>query len=451
MGDDLQHSLQQASSTPADQAEVQKRSLVEAPLAAHALAEMAPLQSVDVLNRLESTRAAELLSHLSADDAARIVLTMDPSRAAQLLELIDPDDRVDILARVPEEKHAAIVAGFDEQTRLNVRALSQYPGDSAGGLMTTQVTALYGYLTVDDAIGMLRSLSKQLEQMFYTYVIDQAGHLIGVLSMRDMILAEPTDRLRDIMIRDVLAVPARMDQEEVARMFREEGLLAMPVVDEENRLIGVITADDVADVIVEEANEDVLRLFGAGVEEKLTSPWRLSYRKRIGWLVVNLGTAFAGAAIISRFEGTIASLALLAAFMPVVSAVGGNASVQAMAVTVRGLTEGKIDRALLRRVLKREALVGLTGGVSIGLLIFVATVALSGNSLGLYGAVELGIVVAVSLAANLLLGCIVGTAIPIAMSRLGFDPAQSATIFTTAATDAVGFFLLLGLASWVLL
>lgn len=416
-----------------------------------ALATMTPVAASEALGALDRSDAARLLSLSTPEDAARMIEAMDPASAARLLEAIDPDDRVDILGHVAEEHHALVVAALDEPTRRDVRKLEQYPDDTAGGLMTTQVTALYEYLTVEDAIQMLRSLSRQLEQLYYSYVIDRGGRLIGVLSMRDMILAEPVDRLRDIMIRDVASVTARMDQEEVARIFRDRDLLAMPVVDNERRLLGVITADDVADVMAEEANEDVLRLFGAGVEEKLTTPWRLSYRKRIGWLVVNLVTAFAGAAIISRFESTIASLALLAAFMPVVSAVGGNASVQAMAVTVRGLTEGRLDRDLLRRVLTREMLVGIAGGASIGLLIFIATIALAGGSLGLSGATQLGLVVAASLAANVALGCMVGTAIPVMMSRLGFDPAQSATIFTTAATDAVGFFLLLGLANWLLL
>lgn len=403
------------------------------------------------LSNLSPLEGASILSHLDAERAARLIELMDAASAAHLLERVDPDDRVDILEYIPPERHAQIVASLDEPTRNDVRDLEQYAPDTAGGLMTTQVTALRDDLTVDETINHLRSLSSRLEQIYYTYVIDQEGRLVGVLSMRDMILARPTDRLREIMIRNVFTIPSRMDQEEVAHVFRDRGLLAMPVIDEQRRLLGVITADDIVDVMVEEANEDVLKMFSAGVEEKLTSPWRLSYRKRIGWLVVNLATAFAGAAIISRFEETITALAILAAFMPVVSAVGGNASVQAMAVTVRGLAEGKVDRRLLRQVLMREATVGLVGGASIGLLMFFSTAALSGGSLGMSRAIQLGLVVAASMAGNVMLGCVVGTAIPILMRRLGFDPAQSATIFTTAATDAVGFFLLLGLASWLLL
>ena len=430
---------------------------------AEKLSGLSPIDGAEVIGGLEVDRAAlilarldpfvsaEIISKLDVEQAASIIEGMEVVAAARLLERIDPDDRVDILEHISPDRHHEIVASLDESTRRDVRDLEQYKPDTAGGLMTTQVTALRDDLTVDEAINQIRALSAKLEQVYYTYVIDAEGKLVGVLSMRDMILARPSDPLGEIMIRNVASISAAMDQEEVARTFRDRGLLAMPVIDERQRLLGVITADDIVDVMVEEANEDVLKMFGAGVEERLSSPWQLSYRKRIGWLVVNLATAFAGAAIISRFETTIASLALLAAFMPVVSAVGGNASVQAMAVTVRGLTEGKVDRRLLRRVLKRETMVGVLGGASIGLLMFLATVALSGGSLGMPRAIQLGLVVAVSLAGNVTLGCVVGTAIPVLMSRLGFDPAQSATIFTTAATDAVGFFLLLGLASWLLL
>ena len=209
-------------------------------------------------------------------------------------------------------------------------------------------------------------LNEQLEQMFYVYVIDRRGHLIGVLSMRDLILARPNRMLRQIMRPEVRSVPATMDQEQVARLFRRHGYLALPVVDDKNRLIGLITLDDVVDVVEEEATEDVQKMFGAGAEERLTSPWVFSFKKRVWWLLVNLATAFLAAAVVGFFYDTIQKWVVLAFYMPIIAGMGGNASAQAMAVAVRGIALGQVDRSLLGRVIVRQFLVGLMTGLVIG-------------------------------------------------------------------------------------
>jgi magnesium transporter len=237
-----------------------------------------------------------------------------------------------------------------------------------------------------------------------------------------------------------------MDQEEVARMMRRYGYLALPVVDARNRLVGVVTHDDAADVLEEEATEDVQKLFGAGAEERLTSPWTFSFKKRVWWLQVNLLTAFMAAAVVALFEGTIQKLAILAAYMPIVAGMGGNASAQAMAVTIRGLAVGRVDRRMLRHVLLRELRVGFLTGVVTGLT--TAAIAMlwqSGDSTW-RDSLALGAVIALALMINQTIACVSGSAIPFVMKRLGFDPAQSATIFATTVTDVVGFFTLLGLA-----
>jgi magnesium transporter len=356
-----------------------------------------------------------------------------------VLTEVDPDDRVDILSLLPREKHDAVVRELEPEEAADVRTLEQYPPDTAGGIMTTQVTALYEYLTVDDAIAMLRKLSAELEQMFYVYVINRSGKLVGVLSMRDMILARPTQRLRDIMIRNVRSVPVTMDQEDVARLMRQYGYLAVPVVDASNKLLGLITADDVQDVLIEEATEDVQKLFGAGAEERLTSPWQLSFRSRVWWLILNLGTAFLAGYVVGIFERTIELLPMLAIYMPIIAGMGGNASAQAMAVSVRGLSMARIDKRVLRHVLFRELIVGLLSGLVIGAI--TASVALAWQ-----GDPYLGLVVALALIFNHLLASTSGALIPFIMRKLGFDPAQSATIFATTVTDIAGFFALLGLA-----
>ncbi len=414
--------------------------------------EMLPLdQAAAVGEYLDPKTASRIFKEVDPGTAAGVILAMNRPEAAMVLAEMDPDDRVDILGLVDQVAHDELLAELDVAKAAETRELEAYPPDTAGGIMTTDVTALYEYLTVEDAIAMLRKLSEELEQMFYVYVIDRIGRLVGVLSMRDLILAKPSRQLRNIMIRNVRAVPATMDQEEVARIMRQSGYLAMPVQDEAGKLIGLITVDDVVDVIQEEATEDVQKLFGAGAEERLNSHWTLSFRKRVGWLAVNLVTAFGGAAVVSAFASTIEEVAVLAALMPIVSAVGGNASVQAMAVTVRGLSEGAPDRQLLRQVFRRELLAGIANGLVVGLIMLVVAAVIGLRTFTGIQTIEFGAIVAVSMLINVTLGCLIGTGVPMLMARLGFDPAQSATIFATALTDIFGFFLLLGMASAIFL
>jgi magnesium transporter len=421
---------------------------------AHRIEEIPADEGAAVLANLPPDKAADVAEYLDPDTAGRIFSEMDPSaagavvsdmeapEASMVLSAMDPDDAVDVLEHVDDALHDEIVREMDREDAADVLALEQYPPDTAGGIMTTEVTALYEYLPVEEAIAELRRLNEELEQMFYVYVIDRRGHLVGVLSMRDLILAKPSRLLRDIMRPDVRSVPATMDQEQVARLMRRLGYLAMPVVDDKHRLAGLITFDDVADVLEEEATEDVQVMFGAGAEERLTSPWTFSFRKRVVWLLVNLVTAFMAAAVVGMFEDMIAKLAVLAFYMPIIAGMGGNASAQAMAVAVRGLALGRVDRQLLVRVMYRQFFVGLLTGVIIGLL--TACVAWVFHSD--HGA-TLGLVVALALIINHALACVTGAGIPFLMKSLGFDPAQSATIFATTITDVVGFFALLGLAA----
>lgn len=436
-----------------------RRQLVEAPDAevAHRIEEIPADEGAAVLESLPPDKAADVAEYLDPETAGRIFSQMDPSaagavvsdmeaaEASMVLSAMDPDDAVDVLEHVEERLHDEIVREMDAEDAADVRRLEQYPPDTAGGIMTTEVTALYEYLHVEQAIAELRRLNEELEQMFYVYVIDQRGHLVGVLSMRDLILAKPARLLRDIMRPNVRSVPATMDQEQVARLMRKLGYLAMPVVDDRHRLVGLITFDDVADVLEEEATEDVQVMFGAGAEERLTSPWFFSFRKRVVWLLVNLVTAFMAASVVGMFEDMISRLAVLAFYMPVIAGMGGNASAQAMAVAVRGLALGQVDRKLLVRVIYRQFLVGLLTGIVIGL----ATGSVAWIFHSEHGAM-LGTVVALALIINHALACVTGAGIPFLMKSLGFDPAQSATIFATTITDVVGFFALLGLAAVML-
>ncbi len=397
-------------------------------------------QAAAVGEYLDPKTASKIFKEVDPGTAAGVILAMNRPEAAMVLAEMDPDDRVDILGLVDQVAHDELLAELDVAKAAETRHLEQYSPDTAGGIMTTNVTALYEYLTVEDAIHQLRKLSEELEQMFYVYVIDRIGRLVGVLSMRDLILAKPSRQLRNIMIKNVRSVPATMDQEEVARLMRDSGYLAMPVVDELSKLIGLITVDDVVDVITEEATEDLQKMFGAGAEERLTSTWKFSFSSRVWWLLINLGTAFMAGAVVGMFQETITKIAVLAIYMPIIAGMGGNASAQAMAVAVRGLATGTVNRRLLRSVLIRESFVGLLTGLACGVVTALVALMWQGNP-------ALGVLVFAALVINQTIACATGAGIPFLMKRLGFDPAQSATIFATTITDVVGFFSLLGLAT----
>ena len=399
-------------------------------------------QAADVAEYLDPRTAGNILSQMDPTLAASVITDMEPPEASMVLEAMDPDDRVDVLEHVSGPLHDRLLAEMPADDAADIRDLGQYPPDSAGGIMTTDVTALPEDLTVGEAISELRRLNEELEQMFYVYVVDRRRHLIGVLSMRDLILARPEKRLHEIMRPNVSSVPATMDQEEVARLFRKYNYLAMPVVDARNRLLGIITVDDVVRVLETEATEDVQKMFGAGAEERLNSPWQFSFKKRVFWLEVNLGTAFLAAAVVGWFKDTIEALPILAAYQTIVSGMGGNAGAQAMAVAIRGIALGQVDRALLKKLFWREFIVGLLTGVTIGATTWAIAVIFHHEHHG----IVLGFVICLALVLNHVNACVSGVAIPFVMKWFGFDPAQSATIFATTFTDCGGFFATLGLA-----
>ncbi|HEX4124051.1 MAG TPA: magnesium transporter [Tepidisphaeraceae bacterium] len=440
-----------SGSTPRDQ----QRDLAER------IEEISPSDGATVMDDLPAEQAADLAEYLDPDTTGRIFSEMEPQRAASVLQdmgapeasavisAMEPDDRVDILEHVSPAAHDAIIGELNPEDAADVRRLEQYPPDTAGGIMTTEVTALPEDLTVGQAIDELRRLNEQLEQMFYVYVIDRRRHLIGVLSMRDLILAKPDKPLAEVMHADITSVPATMDQEHVARLMRKFGFLALPVTDERGRLIGLITADDVLDVLQEEATEDVLKMVGAGPEERLTSPWQYSFRKRIWWLEVNLATAYLAASVVAMFDNVIAAVPILAAYQTIVSGMGGNAGAQAMAVAIRGLALGEHSRRRLIWIVGREAIVGAFSGVTVGATTFLVGIAHIGGHY-IFGYHDhpyvLGGVVCAALIVNHFLACTTGLLLPFVMKWLGFDPAQSSTIFATTITDCCGFFSTLGIA-----
>ncbi|MBM4459573.1 MAG: magnesium transporter [Chloroflexi bacterium] len=338
---------------PADQADV----FIELPSEDQddLLPRLDPVDSADILEELEDEEAAEVAARQDTEELARIIAEMEPDEAADLLGDIEPRQAADMLAILDD---ADVVEPF-----------LAYPDESAGGKMTAADIALRADMTVEEAIAYLRLEAADSETFYYLFVVDGERRLVGVVSLRQLVVTPPTARIGDIMDPDVFHVNVLADQEEAARLMVRYDLGALPVIDDQGRLAGLITHDDVMDVIEEEATEDIYRLGGVPEEQPADAPTPSALRARLPWLVLNLGTAMISATVLGLFEETIAQVAVLAAFFPIVAGVSGSAATQALTVTVRGLALGEVTPRDAAPRLTRELLIGLTNGMVVGGLI----------------------------------------------------------------------------------
>ncbi|MGD8451803.1 MAG: magnesium transporter [Phycisphaerae bacterium] len=410
---------------------------------ADAIEAMPAAEGAELLAALPPEAAADALEHMDEEDAELYVAELAPALAASAVQEMALDDAADLLAELPADRRREILAGLDAEDRAQLEALMAYPPESAGGIMSPEVTALAEDLTVADAVSALRRLADESEQVFYTYVVDRDKRLVGVLSLRDLLLARSTQHLREIMITHLVSVPAEMDREEVAAVFTKYGYVALPVVDAGGRLLGIVTVDDVVDVIQDEATEDMHRMVGAGADEHVASPIPFVLRRRVPWLLVNLGTAFMASLVVGLFESTLAQLTALAVLLPVVAGQAGNTGLQSMAVIIRGIATGETRGRRLTRVLTREIGIGLATGLLIGLTCALVCLAWRGDP-------WLATVIGLAMVACMLVATVSGALVPLGMQRLGFDPAQSASIILTTITDVAGFGIFLALGAWLL-
>ncbi|MBI2221830.1 MAG: magnesium transporter [Acidobacteria bacterium] len=391
------------------------------------LVERAPRLAMESISELGPEGAADLLSDHSAEEIVR------------LLQELPSDDAAAIVDNLPDELSSAVLALIKPRPGGGVGELLEYPEQTAGRIMNPNVFALAEDMTVNEAIAALQG-SREVEMVFYLYVVDARRHLVGVVSLRRLLLVPPETPLKRIMTTDLISVRVDTDQEEVARQVASYNLLAIPVVDEENKLVGIITVDDVIDVIKDEATEDVYRLAGVpGDDHVLTSPME-SLRKRLPWLAVNLVTAFIAASVVALFQGTISQVVALAVFMPIVAGMGGNAATQTLTVIVRGIALGELTWSNSRKALMKEAVVGLGNGVALGTIAALGAWALQGNPF-------LGAVLAMAMIINMFVAATAGTLIPLALRALKVDPALASSVFITTLTDVFGFFSFLGLGT----
>jgi magnesium transporter len=384
--------------------------------------------------------AMEGLSELEAEAGAALLADRTPEEIVKLTQDLASDDAAAIIDYLPDDLSAAVLELIQKRPAGgDVGELLEYEEQTAGRIMNPRVFALSEDMTAGEAITELQE-SRDVEVVFYLYVMDARRHLVGVVSLRRLLLVSPSTPLKRIMTTDLISVRADMDQEEVARQVASYNLLAIPVVDEENKLVGVITVDDVIDVIKDEATEDVYRLAGVSGDDRVFTSATDSLRKRLPWLIVNLGTAFVAALVVSRFENTISALTALAFFMPVVAGMGGNAATQTLTVIVRGIALGELTWSNTRKALFKEAAVGLGNGVACGIVGGVIVWASQGNPM-------LGLILGMAMVINMFVAAVAGTIIPLSLRALKVDPALASAVFITTLTDVFGFLSFLGLAT----
>jgi magnesium transporter len=327
----------------------------------------------------------------------------------------------------------------DPERRAGFDKMISYPEGTVGRIMTTDLLALSPEITAQGAIDKIRERG-ELETFFYLYVVDEAGKLIGVVPIRNLVVAPPGRPLKDMMIADPIRAEVSVDQEEAARIVSKYDLLALPIVDRDGRLLGLITVDDVIDVIADETTEDMYKMAGVGIKERAFSPLRESAARRVPWLGFNMVWAFAAASVISFFEKTIGQVPSLAIFMPIIAGQAGSAGIQTATVVVRSMALGEIESTNLAQLLRKEWGLGLIKGVLFGSVLGVVAWFWKGNA-------TLGLIAGVAMFLNMLVAATCGVLVPTTLRRFGLDPATVAGVFDTMLTDFMGFLIFLGLAT----
>jgi magnesium transporter len=383
--------------------------------------------------------AMEAVSELGPEAGAALLGTHSAEEIARLAQEIPSDDGAALIDQLPDDLSAAVLDLMRPKESGVVEHLLEYDEQTAGRIMNPHVFALNEDMTVGESITELQT-NRDVEMVFYLYVVDERRHLVGVTSLRRLLLVSPETPLKRIMTADLITARVDMDQEEVARQVASYNLLAIPVVDEENKLVGVITVDDVIDVIKDEATEDIYRLAGVTGDERAFTPAAESVRKRLPWLGVNLVTAFLAAAVVAFFEDTIDQVTALAVFMPIVAGMGGNAATQTLVVMVRGIALGELNWSNSRRALIKESIVGFSNGVILGLVAAAVAWATRGSPM-------LGVVLCGAMIINMLVAAMAGTLVPLGLRAAHVDPALASSVFITTLTDIIGFFSFLGLAT----
>lgn len=406
-----------ASTNPHNAADILE--VMTEPSAARLLQRLAPEIAGEVLNEMKPEASANLFPELSTEVAAGLIQAMDPDQAADILGHLPDEIQADLLTRVEDPEKAAIVD------------LLRYAPDSAGGLMTTDVVSLPVGITAGEAIESLRRIHEELgNNLTYVYAVDTDNRLRGVVSFRELFFARPGVGLDEVMVEHPISVTTTTDREVVSELVQRYRLLAIPVVDNQHRLVGMVKVDETLEAVQAEATEDIAAMVGAGTEETVFTPVRTSVRRRFPWILVNLLIGAIEAGVILQFDGVIADNVRLAAFMPLTALLAGNAGAQSLAVIIRAMSVGDLPPGRALRAVRREFIVGALNGILIAVVIGIGSAALFG--------IATATVFFLAILAAFFAAGLAGAGIPVVLRRLGLDPALASNIFLTMVTDIVG-------------
>ncbi len=418
------------------------------------LEEIHPADILDVLRKEEDVRG-EILGRLPHWLVADILEEMDEEEQTEFLELfpeleqykifneMSSDEQADLLSNLEPEEVDRFLDNIDEEDAEEVKELMNYEEDSSGGIMATEFVSIRESMTVKETLNYLQTDTIEAETVYYLYVLDEDEVLKGILSLRDLVTSKFDTVIRDIMTEQVKSIPVNMDQEEVAQIFEKYGFQAMPVVDEKGEMLGVITFDDIIEVVREEDSEDMYRLGGLNEGEIIDGPPIESVKSRVPWLFINLLTAFLAAATVNLFSSTIDKVVILASFMPIVSGMGGNAGTQTLTLIVRGIALGELTIENAKKVFLKEALTGICNGLCVWLAVATIGYLWAGNPV-------FGLVIGLAMLLNMSVATMAGYLVPVTLKKLNVDPALASAVFVTTFTDVCGFFFFLGLATMFL-
>ncbi len=396
--------------------------------------------AVRILELLDPPQAADVLAEIDIPKRQTIVESISDNKLIRILDEMNSDDAADVIEELPATEAKEILAAIDQKDSAEVQKLLKYDSQSAGGIMQTELIAIPLTLSLQNAIEYIRSHAEHVENIQNIYVVDDKRFLKGIIPINTLILQSANKQAHEVMETEIISIPVEMDQEEVAKIFQKYDSIALPVVDKQGVLLGRILIDDVVDVIAEEASEDIYRLAGVNVEEHLSdNPFR-SARLRLPWLLAYISMATLSSFIIMFFQNTLQNAVILAAIMPVIAGLGGNAGTQSLTVITRALALGQLQFKDAKLILLKELTTSLLNGIVLGIVGGFVLWMISHN-------IWLGIVLLVAMVSNVLVAAFAGTATPLILKRLNIDPALASGIFVTTLTDVLGFLIFLSLAT----
>lgn len=393
----------------------------------------------EVCNQLNDEQLAKILEQCDEKVIREIIKSQDNTRILRVFSYMAKDDIVDILGIIDIGNAKDLIKLMKEGDQTEIRELLGYKEDSAGGIMTTEYISIYNSLTVAETIRKIKEIAPKTELIDTIFLMNKRKQLVGTVELRDLFIADENEKLTQIANNNFIYVEPETDQEEVALLASKYDLKVIPVLNKRKVMLGIITIDDIVDVMVEEQTEDVLQMGGVDKEERLDSTVWQSVKMRFPWLFINLITAFLAAMTVKVFESTIAQVVALSSIMSIVTGMGGNAGTQTISIIIRNIAMGKVKLKDTWKLLLKEFLLGVIDGAGIGLITGIVVYFMYGN-------IYLGLIIFIAMIENLIIAGIAGLLIPIVLHKLHFDPALSSSIFLTTATDVLGFFFFLSLA-----